>query len=128
MKLPSTETAAMKVVEKEVFAQRGQPFKEATAFPIELVKAMEKFVVKEDHPAHARVFMWCVLCMSFASFRFDGAIHFKPRELEVKPDGLLGVSWEEEPSSWFLRSRSPLPRGSRSASICSTGIVPVGQT
>ncbi|CAE7794667.1 unnamed protein product [Symbiodinium sp. CCMP2592] len=93
LKLPSIETAELKALEKEIFTQRGRPLKEAIAFPLELVQAMERFVANEAHPVPARVFLWWVLCMIFASLRFDDAIHVKPHELEVKPNGLFGISW-----------------------------------
>ena len=32
--------------------------------------------------------------MIFASLRFDDAIHVKPHELEMRPEGLFGVSWQ----------------------------------
>ncbi|CAE7749104.1 unnamed protein product, partial [Symbiodinium necroappetens] len=61
---------------------KGKPLKEANPFEIPLVIAMEKFVCSDIHPKPARIFMWWVLCMIFASLRFDDAIHVKPHELE----------------------------------------------
>ncbi|CAE7224530.1 unnamed protein product [Symbiodinium sp. CCMP2592] len=92
--LPSIESAEIEALEKEIFTQRGKPLKEADPFPVALVAAMEGFVARDDHPRPARVFIWWVLCMIFASLRFDDAIHEKPHELEVKQDGLFGVSWQ----------------------------------
>ncbi|CAE7374222.1 unnamed protein product, partial [Symbiodinium necroappetens] len=85
---------ALKALEKNVFTQRGKPLKEAIPFEIPLVIAMEKFVCSDLHPKPARIFIWWVLCMIFASLRFDDAIHVKPHELEVKSEGLFGVSWQ----------------------------------
>ncbi|CAE7942400.1 unnamed protein product, partial [Symbiodinium necroappetens] len=94
LELPTIDMQALKSLEKHVFTQRGKPLKEAVPFEIPLVIAMEKFVCNDTHPKPARVFMWWVLCMIFASLRFDDAIHVKPHELEVKPEGLFGVSWQ----------------------------------
>ncbi|CAE7840606.1 unnamed protein product [Symbiodinium sp. CCMP2592] len=47
LKLPSIETAELKALEKEIFTQRGRPLKEAIAFPLELVQAMERFVAND---------------------------------------------------------------------------------
>ena len=82
--VPSFETAEIKALEKEIFVQRGKPPKEAESFSVELVAAMETFVVNDVHPKPARVFIWWVLCVIFASLSFDDAIHVKPQELEVK--------------------------------------------
>ena len=94
LELPSIDTQALKALEKNVFTQRGKPLKEAIPFEIPLVIAMEKFVCSDIHPKPARIFMWWVLCMIFASLRFDDAIHVKPHELEVKSEDLFGVSWQ----------------------------------
>ena len=66
-------------LEKKVFTQRRKPLKEAVPFTIELVKAMEIFVVESAFEA-AKVYLWWVLCMIFASLRF---VHVKPLELEI---------------------------------------------
>eukprot|EP00439_Symbiodinium_sp_Y106_P002096 s4510_g1.t1 len=81
--IPSIDTAAMKALEKDVFTKRGKPLKEAIPFDIELVRALECFAFQATHPTPARIFMWWVLCMIFASPRFDDAIHVKPHELEL---------------------------------------------
>ena len=94
IEVPSIDTAPLKVLGKEVFTQRGKPLKEADPIPIELVMAMEKYVADDQMPNPTRIFMWWTLCMIFASLRFDDAIHVKPHELEVKPEGLFGVSWQ----------------------------------
>ncbi|CAE7906322.1 unnamed protein product, partial [Symbiodinium necroappetens] len=82
IKIPSVETPEIKALEKKIFTERGKPLKEAIPFPIELVQAMEQFVVNPAYAAPARVFIWWVLCMIFASLRFDDAIHVKPHEIE----------------------------------------------
>ncbi|CAE7645183.1 unnamed protein product [Symbiodinium necroappetens] len=91
--VPSIDTAPLKALGKEVFTQRGKPLKEADPILIELVMAMEK-VADDQMPNPTRIFLWWTLCMIFASLRFDDAIHVKPHELEVKPEGLFGVSWQ----------------------------------
>ena len=87
--MPPIQSADIKALEKlkEIFVPRCKPLKEAEPFPVELVAAMERFVVNDAHPRPTRVFIWWVLCVIFASLRFDGTIH-------VKPDGLFGVSWQ----------------------------------
>ena len=54
--------------------------------------ALEKYVADDQMPNPTRIFMWWTLCMIFAFQRFDD--HVKPHELEVKPEGLFGVSWQ----------------------------------
>ena len=82
IEIPSLNEALNIALEKKVFSERGKPLKEAAPFTVELVKAMEIFVVDSLFEA-AKVFSWRVLCMIFASLRFDDGVHVKPLELEV---------------------------------------------
>eukprot|EP00439_Symbiodinium_sp_Y106_P048358 s4567_g6.t1 len=110
-KIPSIDTAAIKALEKDIFTKRGKPLKEATPFDIELVGAMEGFVVQATYPTPARIFMWWDLCLIFASLRFDDTIHVKSHELEfplVKRD--FWILEMESKTSW----RSSPPEYARS--------------
>ena len=93
LEIPSLDGAAIKALEKAVFDKRGKPLKEAIPFPVQIIGAMEKFVLRNEFN-EAEVFVWWILCMIFASLRFDDAIHVKPHELEFKDEGLFGVSWQ----------------------------------
>ena len=93
MKVPGLSKPQFLALENEVFAKRGRPLKEALPYPLELIKLMEAFVLEETF-VPARLFIWWVLCMIFASLRFDDAVHVKPSELEMTDDGLFGVSWQ----------------------------------
>ena len=72
-----------------MFTERGKPLKEAAPFTVELVKAMKIFVVDSAFEA-AKVFLWWVPCMIFASLRFDDAVHVKPLNPQVTQDGIFG--------------------------------------
>ena len=93
LEIPSLDTAEVMALEKSVFDKRGKPLKEAIPFPIPVVAAMEKFVMRDEFN-EAEIFVWWILCMIFASLRFDDAIHVKPHEIELKEEGLFGVSWQ----------------------------------
>lgn len=56
--------------------------------------------------------MWWVLCLIFASLRFDDGIHVKPRELHLADEGLFGVAWQTkvERKKVGTRSESRVPR------------------
>ena len=51
-------------------------------------------MVGEFFPVAARIFVWWILCMIFASLRFDDAIHVRPHELRMQDEGLFGVAWQ----------------------------------
>ena len=125
LKLPSIETAEIKALEKEVFTQRGKPLKEAIAFPIELVQAMERFVANPAHPVPARVFRW-VLCMIFASSALTMRSTSSPTRSRSSPtvsSAFLGKprgrGSAEEPSSWSRKSPSPMCLGLKQVLTCS---------
>ena len=117
--IPSLNEALFIALEKKVFTERGKPLKEAVPFTIELVKAMEIFVRDSAFEA-AKVFLLWVLCMIFASLRFDDAVHVKPLERLRSPrtvsSGFRSTRRQKEtegaPSSWCQTSASQMLRGS----------------
>ena len=73
IKLPDLQDKRLLALETDVFQKRAKMIKEAIAMPFEVVQAMEKFVCSGKEPAAARIFAWWLLCMVFASLRFDKA-------------------------------------------------------
>ena len=72
-------------------------------------------VVGRDLPDPARLFIWWLLCMIFASLRFDDALHVKPDELKMQDEGLFGVAWANQGRSeadWYEIHR-PISRFQR---------------
>ena len=107
---------------------KGTALKEAIAFPIELVRAMERFVANPTHPVPARVFTWWVLRMIFASLRFDDAMRStssptRSRSSPTVSSAFLGKPRQrgsaEEPSSWSRKSPSPMCLGLKQVLTCS---------
>lgn len=94
LELPDLQDMRLKALQDKVISMRAKTLKEACPVPMLTVRALERFVVREDQPSAARVFVWWILCMIFASLRFDDAIHVKPHELVWKEQGLYGVAWQ----------------------------------
>ena len=66
--------------------------------------------------------MWWVLCLIFASLRFDDGIHVKPRELHLADEGLFGVAWQTKVERKKVGTRFVVPKvGFRDASWLETG-------
>jgi hypothetical protein len=95
MQQPDLKNEFVIAIENKVIEERGQELRKAIAFPIDLVKAAEGVVAAwEDlYPAFA-VFLWFVLCMIYASLRFDDALHVKRATLEWREEGLFGSCWQ----------------------------------
>ena len=91
---PSFEDHRFLALQATVMADRAKTLKEAFPFPLRVVSLLEEAVLDDKRPTAARVFIWWILCMIFASLRFDDAIHVRPLELEMKEEGLFGVSWQ----------------------------------
>ncbi|CAK8990623.1 Kinesin light chain 4 (KLC 4) (Kinesin-like protein 8), partial [Durusdinium trenchii] len=92
-----------------VMADRAKTLKEAIPFPLRVVSLLEEAVLDDKRPTAARVFIWWILCMIFASLRFDDAIHVRPLELEMKEEGLFGVSWQTKVERKRVGTRFVVP-------------------
>ena len=57
----------------------------------------------------ARLFIWWILCMVFASLRFDDAIHVRPGELHMGDEGLYGVAWQTKVDRKRVGARFVVP-------------------
>ena len=64
----------------------------------------------EDRPLAARLFIWWILCLIFASLRFDDGVHVKPLELSFKDEGLFGVAWQTKVERKRVGTRFVVPR------------------
>ena len=92
--LPDLDDRRLRALQEAVIAKRAKALKEAVPIPITVVGLLEKFVCDETKPEASRVFVWWILCMIFASLRFDDAIHVRPFELVMQEEGLFGVAWQ----------------------------------
>ena len=91
---PDLSDPKLIAVQNEIIKKRAKTLKEAVPFPQKAIECLEAFVVCEDEPMPARIFIWWWLCMIFASLRFDDAVHVKPIELIMNEEGLFGVAWQ----------------------------------
>ena len=91
---PEVDHPALLALQAEIITKRATTLKEAIPIPVPVVSAIEQFVVQDDEPEAARLFMWWWLCMIFASLRFDDALHVKPCELVLNEKGLFGIAWQ----------------------------------
>ncbi len=94
LELPDLQDMRLKALQDKVISSRAKTLKEACPVPMLAVRALERYVLAEGEPDAARVFVWWILCMIFASLRFDDAIHVRPEELVWKEEGLYGVAWQ----------------------------------
>ena len=94
IELPDLDDRRLRALQESVIAKRAKTLKEAVPFPIPIVGLFEAFVCDETKPEASRLFVWWILCMIFASLRFDDAIHVRPFELVMQEEGLFGVAWQ----------------------------------
>lgn len=107
---PDFEDPRFKALIQQVVAERAKTLKEAVPIPIGVVKALEEVVVNTEDPAPLRIFVWWVLCMIFASLRFDDAAHVKPIELSLQDQGLFGVAWQTKVERKRVGTRFVVPK------------------
>ena len=110
IELPDLDDHRLSSVQQEVVSKRATTLREAIAIPIGVIKSLEKYVVCPDHHEPARIFVWWLLCMVFASLRFDDAVHVRPSELLLKEEGLFGVAWQTKVERKRVGTRFVVPR------------------
>eukprot|EP00434_Breviolum_minutum_P002120 symbB.v1.2.001872.t1/scaffold79.1/size344139/3 len=92
--LPDLDDRRLRAIQESVVVNRAKALREAKPFPIESIGPMEEFVCADQHEDEARIFVWWILCMIFASLRFDDAVHVKPADLQMKDEGMFGIAWQ----------------------------------
>ena len=93
--LPPLNDAALTALEERCISERAKELKEAIAYPMQLVGFMELFVMTryEDFPVPCLILGW-VLCMIYASLRFDDAVHVHTDSLHFQEEILCGLCWQ----------------------------------
>ena len=108
--LPDLEDRRIKALQEQIVSARATTLKEAIPFPISTVAALEAMVCYERDNVESRLFIWWMLCMVFASLRFDDAIHVRPSELIMKEEGLFGIAWQTKVERKRAGTRFMVPR------------------
>jgi hypothetical protein len=82
-------------IRDQVREEAGKALKEAPAVPEGVIVALEIMVCSQGSNV-LRAYAWYLLCMIYASLRFDDANHVDPAKLDVDTldQALYGVSWQ----------------------------------
>ena len=119
---PDFDDHRFQALVQQVVNERAKTLKEAIPLPIGVVGALETTVMCETDQVPLRIFVWWLLCMSFASLRFDDAVHVKPHELEMRDEGLFGVAWQTKVERKRVGTRFVVPKvGFRQSAWLETG-------
>lgn len=110
IELPDLDDHRVKAIQDKIVADRAQTLKEAVPIPIASIAALEEMVCNELDWDATRLFIWWLLCMVFASLRFDDAVHVKPSELIMKDEGLFGVAWQTKVERKRAGTRFMVPK------------------
>lgn len=96
-------------LQASIMSERAKTLREAVAVLINVVKELVLVVVDARRPEPVRVFVRWILCMIFASLRFDDGIHVKPKELVMRDEGLFGVAWQTKVERKKVGARFAVP-------------------
>ena len=122
IELPDLDDHRLGALQSKISSERASTLREAVPIPIGVVGAMEVFVTIDTLPDAARLFVWWVLCMVFASLRFDDALHVNPNELEMLEEGLFGIAWQTKVERKRSGTRFMVPKvGFRNSSWLEVG-------
>ena len=92
---PCLDGLDIKAIELKVVEARAKEVKEAVPLPMKLVLLLELFFHSSVAEAPRKaVFIGWILCLIFASLRFNDGVHVKPSSLEVVNDVLYGLCWQ----------------------------------
>ena len=115
--VPDLADARLVALEEKCIAERAKELKEAIPFPLKLVGLLELFVMTLAHQFPvACLYVGWILCMIYASLRFDDAVHVHTDSLKFLGEILYGLCWQTK----VERKR----RGTKFA-IASIGVVNV---
>ena len=95
MEIPDTSDPTITAMDMQVLEERGKELKEAIPLRMCVVGMLEDFMMlkRVEKPCLA-VFTGWILCMIYASLRFDDALHVKTTSLEMNDKGLSGLAWQ----------------------------------
>ena len=110
MELPNLDDRRLRALQEKIVADRAKMLKEAKPIPLGVVGALEGLVLNEAEGIPARLFVWWILRMIFASLRFDDAVHVNPSELVMKEEGLFGVAWQTKVDRKRVGTRFVVPK------------------
>ena len=117
--VPPMDSPEIRALELQVIELRAKETKEAAPLPIDLVLALERlFHIEALARPVAAIFLGWILCLIYASLRFNDGVHVKPSSLEFRDNVLYGLCWQTK----VERKR----RGTRFA-IASVGLIPSGE-
>ena len=96
MEVPPMSDDLVRALEDRVIEQRGKEIKEAAPVPMEVVAALERALHGWDEQGLIMevILTWWLLCMIWASMRFDDALHIRPDSLQMGACALRGKAWQ----------------------------------
>jgi hypothetical protein len=92
MQVPDMANPQVLALEKQIIEERAKETREAIPIPVELLGFLEHYLFDVSGPM--RSFVWWLLCMIFASLRFNDACHVSTDSLSMQDDGLFGTIWQ----------------------------------
>ena len=95
MQAPALDGPEIKAIEMKVVELRAQEVREAVPLPMDLVRELEFHFHRSATVAPRKaIFIGWILCLLFASLRFNDGVHVKPSSLEFRDNVLYGLCWQ----------------------------------
>ncbi|CAE8678725.1 unnamed protein product, partial [Polarella glacialis] len=118
MKEPDLNAEEILGIRDQVREEAGKALKEAPAVPEQVIVAMEVMVCANGNN-EMRAFAWYLLCMIYASLRFDDANHVGPNKLDSDnmDHALYGISWQTKTERTRRGVKFAVPNASMSGNV-----------
>ena len=96
LQAPDLKDQRLLAIELDAVQLRAQELREAVPIPLQAVLLLELFVLRHHLGADRALafFVGWILCLIYASLRFDDGLHVKPESLLFQGGVLLGVCWQ----------------------------------
>ena len=111
MEVPDFRDQRLLSIEADAVLLRAKELREAVPIPVLAVLLLELFVLRHHLGADRALafFAGWILCLIYASLRFDDGLHVNPESLLFKGGVLLGVCWQTQVERKRRGSRFAVP-------------------
>jgi hypothetical protein len=111
LEAPDLKDRRLIAIETDAVVLRAKELREAVPIPLFAVLLLELFVLRHHlGPDRALAYFagW-ILCLIYASLRFDDGVHVNPDSLQFKGGVLLGICWQTKVERKRRGSRFAVP-------------------
>ena len=112
MEMPDTAAEPLLAIEADIVEMKGRELREAAPIHEELLRSLEILMLEwvQQKQVVRVIRVWQLLCMIWASMRFDDALHIRPDSMQDSTHALLMVAWQTKTERKRKGTRYAVPK------------------